>query len=121
VGVVFWSLPLDTPVIGRPPIWVGWIFVCVGVLIAFLSSAGRLGLELQSPIRRRTAPPATPTPMRQTFKLPVPSSAPLPPPQPVFTDATPRDLVELAKTKSLTRAQIDKLIAPYKGKWLSIS
>src|SRR5438445_12014122 len=55
VGIGLWALPRDTPEIGRPPVWVGWLLIAIAIVIALLSSAGRIGLELQAPIRRRRA------------------------------------------------------------------
>lgn len=56
-GVFLWTLPSSTPVIGRPPIIVGAIVVAVGLVIAMLSSGSRLGLEVQSPVRRKRNKP----------------------------------------------------------------
>jgi hypothetical protein len=124
VGVVLWSLPPETPVVGRPPLLVGWVFIAIGVVIAVLSSAGRVGWEFQSPIRRkgaggRAAPVPPPTPTPQTFNLP-PMSAPTPPAR-VFTDMTAQGLAGLANQQTLTKAQVDKLLEAHKDKWLSIS
>jgi hypothetical protein len=123
VGVVLWSLPTDTPIIGRPPLVVGWVVISIGLVIAALSSAGRVGLEVQSPVRRRVLDP------QPDSTTPPPHDSPLPA-QPKdqgralgegeVADITPQDLVRLANTADLTAAQIDALIAPHRWKWLVI-
>jgi hypothetical protein len=131
VGVGLWSLPPNTPVVGRPPLWVGWIFVAFGVLTAVVSSAGHVGLQLQSPVRRRAhitfapkPPQATPVPIPIAPAAPIVPAAPRPPMAHqtgrTLTDATVDSLVELARTPNLTGTQRDALLAPYKGKWMTV-
>jgi hypothetical protein len=72
---------------------------------------------MQSPVRR--------TPRKEQTAIapsgparavgPVPATA-----ETGFTDATPHDLLKLARTPGLTGAQIAKLLAPHIGKRLSI-
>ncbi len=48
-GVTLWTLSTDTPIIHRPPIIVGAALVGLGAIIAFLSSATRLGFTVKTP------------------------------------------------------------------------
>jgi hypothetical protein len=138
-GVALWALPAATPVVGRPPIVVGWVCVILGGLIVILATANFVReYEFQPPIRHKVAvnpaeqsqavAPAAPLPVPQASQ---PTAPPIPTPQPVrptvrpgqrreFTDATPRDLVKLANTPGLTKVQVSRLLEPHIGKWLAI-
>ena len=136
VGISLWVVPTDTPVIGRPPMAFGWLCIIGAALIALLSTVNYVrsfGIELQSPIRRQNLPkvriepqPAIPVPVPIRKPAPLSPSKPAPLPmepgqeQRLFSDATPEALIELAKTPNLTGAQLDNLLAPYKGKWMAV-
>ena len=51
-GIGLWALPADTPIIGRPPLTIGWVLIVLGMLIVVLATAARFGLEFQAPLRR---------------------------------------------------------------------
>jgi hypothetical protein len=119
-GIGLWALPKDTPVIGRPPVLVGWLVIALGVLIIALSMVTRSGFEIQPPRVRRKAPPLA------RYDIPRPErtdSAPIPAPQKivrVYTDANVAELVALGRTAGLTNAERARLLAPHVGKWLRI-
>jgi len=127
-GPFLWSLPSNTPVVGHPPDVIGWVCVVGGIVIAALSTANYFGLEIE--VRRKGHGNTAPDPPQ----IPAAVSPALIPPagQPAnrgpalakgeFTDASARDLVQLAAAASpqLTAAQQALILAPHKGKWLAV-
>ena len=46
-GVALWSIPTSTPVVGHPPLWIGWVFVVLGVGLAAITTLVHLRLVRQ--------------------------------------------------------------------------
>ena len=125
-GIGLWAVPTDTPIIGRPPLAIGWVLILLGVLILVLSTAARFGLEVQSPLRQKVR--SLPGPRLERANDPMPAQAtPVPlnslaPPEPaprIIVDRTPEQL--LANFKGVTAVQGRDRVARYIGNWLRVS
>jgi hypothetical protein len=117
------------------PALLALLCVAGAVVLGALSTANLFGIEFL--VRRRAknseisdgSAPRPLVPVTGLVPLPAPQLAPLAAPRgdrgpPLvegeFTDASPQELVRLASTPDLTRAQIDRLLEPHLGKWLAI-
>ena len=128
-GIGLWALPNDTPFIGRPPLFVGWLVIALGLAIVALSIATRF--EVQPPLRRKALPPAKqelPRLVRTDSATgpalsAVPVKVPITVPrnsERVYSDATPAELLALGNMPNLTSAERARLLEPHVGKWLQV-
>ncbi len=122
-GIGLWALPTDTPVIGRPPVIVGWLVIALGVLIIILSIATRSGYEVQSPLKRKSPLIAKYEGSRpeRIDSATGPSLHAVPQKvEKVYSEATPADLVAIRNMPNLTSVERGRLLAPHVGKWMRI-
>jgi hypothetical protein len=126
-GIGLWALPEGTPVIGRPPVLVGWACIIFGAVMVVVSILNRFGLELRAPVGRRI------TKASETVAVPVRDRTPLPEaprirfvspaapkPERMKADVTLAEVKALGETPNLTNAERNRLLAPHVGKWFNI-
>jgi len=123
-GVVLWALPTNTPIVGRPPFWVGAACIIVAAITLILATLHHSGRELQSPVRKRHVEPSSETASELSRVVQPESTAPASVTASdnvrEFADATVSELLKLARTEGLTSAQALALLRPHIDKWLPI-
>jgi hypothetical protein len=109
IGIALLALPRDTPILGRPPAWVGISTLALGILLCLLSTATYA--RSRNSIRH-----AAPSPSAPVTNAPI---SPPAPPQREFVNQTPAELVGLYH--NMTDLQAQKLLEPFIGRWIKVS